>query len=717
MLGRCCRIPFFIGNPDAALKAGKRAAEIKGNAEIFALGVYASKTNRDESIDHYRKAVSIDPASLKAWVNMGNCLLDCQRIEDSIAAFNEALKLDSSCFQTLMGLSRAYGGLAKWLESLDMSKQALSLCPTSHDAAFWIGYSLHKLERKTEAINAYRAALSIPPVAAQTHLLLGSALESIGEEESAISCYGTAFSLDQSDPRPLLYSAALAHKRGDLLYAIEKYQMAVKVGTNLVTAYLGLALAFKEVGNIDKAILNFKVAIDIKPDLAYGFFELATIFNEENMLDDASILYASAFSADPELTACFFHCNDTYMKNISLMLDALRSKIASLLDNKTKIPDDDAFFLCCIYEFFERRGIEINPPPAELKYTIPSLFVSFQHSAALNDLLGVYLACRKALLPRWLVFEGVSSELLLISDYLESLRIKRNLSVQEWMLVKNYQLATASVDGNCLLSGDQLFVKTTSPDESLWLSAERFQFPDLTPALSLQESFSRKSPKLSVSQQDQSEFFRKTHLLDAQKFYIAEKDPCLHGCSELYRVHGLIIEAIAGISGLQSVVFGYYSCGIFNAGLTPNLKRYCIEPSRHHALWVTKSGIAEVLPDVPEKCVRSFDEYLSRLDLVFLDDPGSTAAVLRSILQLFEYRQCVEILQKVKGFASCLVIGDDILNEESEESILRLLSNGKRLNLCHNYQRMLSDAGWRIENKWYFHGVRYNSGIIVASSC
>ena len=99
-----------------------------------------------------------------------------------------------------------------------------------------------------------------------------------------------------------------------------------------------------------------------------------------------------------------------------------------------------------------------------------------------------------------------------------------------------------------------------------------------------------------------------------------------------------------------------------------------------------------------------------------MDDPGLTAAVISFILQLFEYEQCLEILQRVKGFASHLVVTDDILNEDSEESILRLLSNGKRMNLCHNYQRLLSDAGWRIEKKWYFYGVRYASGIIVASA-
>ena len=122
------------------------------------------------------------------------------------------------------------------------------------------------------------------------------------------------------------------------------------------------------------------------------------------------------------------------------------------------------------------------------------------------------------------------------------------------------------------------------------------------------------------------------------------------------------------------------------------------------------------MPDVPARCVRSFDEYLSRLELVSLNNSGPTVAVISFIMQLFEYEQCVEILQRVMGFATYLVVTDDILNEDFGRSVLRLLSNGKRMNLCHNYQRLLSDAGWQIDKKVSFHGVRYASGIIVSSA-
>ena len=98
------------------------------------------------------------------------------------------------------------------------------------------------------------------------------------------------------------------------------------------------------------------------------------------------------------------------------------------------------------------------------------------------------------------------------------------------------------------------------------------------------------------------------------------------------------------------------------------------------------------------------------------DDPGSSAAVISFILQMWKYVECVELLQRVKGFASHLVITDDILNTGSDQSLLRLSGDSEPLYFSHDYQRLLSDAGWTIEKKWYFHGVRYASGIIVASA-
>ena len=292
---------FYSDDPDAALIAGKKAAEINpGNAEIFfSLGVYASEKNQDEAIDYYRNAVSIDPASFKAWVNLGNCLLDSKRIEESIAAFNAAIEIDPSCFQALMGLCRTYGDLAKWLEALDMAKQALSLDPSSHDAAFWVGYSLHKLDRKKEAVNAYRVALAISPVAAQTHLYLASALEGLSEEQDALKHYELATKVDPKLSLAFTYWGALLQKGGDLGLAIKKYRQAINSDPLSVDAYLGLGVALHEDGRSDEAIPIYRRAIEIKPDFADAYLNLGIVLKEEGEVEGAVNAFAEHYRLSP----------------------------------------------------------------------------------------------------------------------------------------------------------------------------------------------------------------------------------------------------------------------------------------------------------------------------------------------------------------------------------------------------------------------------------
>ena len=63
-----------------------------------------------------------------------------------------------------------------------------------------------------------------------------------------------------------------------------------------------------------------------------------------------------------------------------------------------------------------------------------------------------------------------------------------------------------------------------------------------------------------MRRQEQSEFFRKRSIRCSEILY-GGGGSCLHGMSELYRVHGIIADTIGEIDGLKDVVdLGYYSC-------------------------------------------------------------------------------------------------------------------------------------------------------------
>ena len=107
-------------------------------------------------------------------MNIGTIYLNLKNFNESIIAFKQALKLDPSCVQALLGLSRSYVDISNWLGSLESARKALSLDPESHEAAFLVGFSLHKLDRIDYGVVADRVAVD-SPVGAQT-VYLASAL-------------------------------------------------------------------------------------------------------------------------------------------------------------------------------------------------------------------------------------------------------------------------------------------------------------------------------------------------------------------------------------------------------------------------------------------------------------------------------------------------------------------------------------------------------------
>lgn len=202
---------FFAGDADAALKAGKRAAEIRpGNAEIFfSLGVYASDTSKDEAIVHYRHAVSIDPASFKAWVNLGSCLLDCQRVEDSIAAFNEALKVESNCFEALMYLSIARLKKGELIPAAESARKAISVKPESADAYFSLANVLKEEGELEDASASYKKAIALMPDFADAYINLGIVLTEEGKFEEATDAFAEHYRL-KSIAQSVSFASALA---------------------------------------------------------------------------------------------------------------------------------------------------------------------------------------------------------------------------------------------------------------------------------------------------------------------------------------------------------------------------------------------------------------------------------------------------------------------------------------------------------------------------
>ena len=652
----------------------------------------------------------------ETWFCLGNLYMATNRPIEAIDSYVRTLRLDSSYIDAEANLEQLYFQESKWSELCQLLEQKLLLNPSNFAALANHGTSLLKLGKFRDSIAQFRSALQLSPQNPSVLFNLGSALLEFGDRAEAIVNYRSAILLKPDFAEAYSALGAIYRDNDEIEQARISFEKLIEIKPDFISAYMDLATLNKLQGKIQNAIACYRKVIDLDPGFTEAYIQLATIYHEEHRVADALNLYRIVYAKDSNQSLCVFHLSASGFVDQSSCFRELQFQIRELLNSSFTPLPEDILFLRCLWNFSNRCHTD-SDAPFVLGSDVNFGNLSSYYSKVLDHLFDLYSLCRKSLLPRWLVYEGRSKRITLLSDYLEFLNAHPGGHSEYFQLIKNYQLSLLSSSVSRLDISDHLFSLSADIDEELWLISEKYQFPELDRVLSLQDSLLEQVSHNKVTHTNQSEFFRKTHLLEAQNFYMPKRDPCLHGASELYRVHSLIARTVEELPLIQQVVdLGYYSGGIFNAGLNPSLYCYCIEPSKHHSAWLSSSGVAQELSRVCDQCVRSFDEYLARLKLVSLENNESTVVVISFALQLFDYDQCLNILKVLKGLAYYLIIADDILNEYSDESILRLLASGDRMNLCHNYSRLLQDAGWKVEKKSYFYGVRYANGIIVAKS-
>jgi tetratricopeptide (TPR) repeat protein len=171
----------------------------------FNLGVLLMKQRRlPEAEAIYRCVVQLDPTHRGAWLNLGNVLVDLDKHDDAVHAYQQV----SHCLPGIdASVPMALANLAGCLCDLDRSEEAILACrraidiePTYAPAYINLGAALDAQGRFDEAVAAYRRAIEIDPIAAKAYANLAVALRAIGALDEALAASRRAVELELSSP-------------------------------------------------------------------------------------------------------------------------------------------------------------------------------------------------------------------------------------------------------------------------------------------------------------------------------------------------------------------------------------------------------------------------------------------------------------------------------------------------------------------------------------
>jgi tetratricopeptide (TPR) repeat protein len=265
------------------------------------LGVTLMRSGRlAEALEHYQKALQINPGDADAHINLGNALLQKGNVDEAMAHYQEALEIKPDSAEACYDLGNVLLQKGKVDEAITHYQKALQIKPDYADAQNNLGNALFPKGSVDEAITHYQKALEVKPDSAKAQNNLGNALLQKGNVDEAIEHFQKALEIkpDFAEAQNNLGNALV--KGGQVDEAMAHYQKAIQLKPDYAEAHYNLANMLAKKDQLVEAIAHYKKAIQFNPDYAEAHYNLGAVFGVRGRLDEAIEQYQKAIQIKPD---------------------------------------------------------------------------------------------------------------------------------------------------------------------------------------------------------------------------------------------------------------------------------------------------------------------------------------------------------------------------------------------------------------------------------
>jgi tetratricopeptide (TPR) repeat protein len=217
-----------------------------------------------KAIDHYKKAVEIDPGYALAYASLSQTystlaswttVSPVEPLREAKAAMDRAFELDPDLADA--HVAKAYYlllGEWEWRQADEAFQLALAMNPTNPGMAYhWYGHYLSFASRNQDALDAFTAALRLDPLSALHQACLGLTQVANGDLDLADRSLQRALELAPELPIAHQWLGLLRERQGRLEEAVAAWENGALYGqrTGLFVGPLGYGYA--RLGKVEKA--------------------------------------------------------------------------------------------------------------------------------------------------------------------------------------------------------------------------------------------------------------------------------------------------------------------------------------------------------------------------------------------------------------------------------------------------------------------------------
>jgi tetratricopeptide (TPR) repeat protein len=291
------------GRMDEAMDHFQKALQINPDDAVACYNVgcvLLQKNKVDEAMDYFQKALQINPDNSEAHNNLGYALLQKDNVDEAMVHFQRALQINPDFEGAHNNLGMVLLQKGNVDEAMVHFQKALQINPDYAEAHNNLGVVLLQKGNVDEAITHYQKALEIKPDFAEAHYDFGFALCQKGSVDEGITHYKKALQIrpDYEEAHNNLGNVLL--RKGSVDEAIIQYQKALQIRPDNAKAHNNLGTAFFQKGRVDEAIAQCLKALEIKPDCVEACYTLGNALLQKGNMDEAVVYYQKALQIKPD---------------------------------------------------------------------------------------------------------------------------------------------------------------------------------------------------------------------------------------------------------------------------------------------------------------------------------------------------------------------------------------------------------------------------------
>jgi tetratricopeptide (TPR) repeat protein len=276
------------------------SVEAHATANYFAGNALLHQGRVDEAVEHFQKALALQPESAAFHGGLGAAYYKIGRVDEAINQCQKALQIDPDYAEAQFDLGCNLFQKGRVDEAIIHFQKALEIEPDFAEAHNNLGNSLLQIRRVNEAITHFQKALAIKPDYAEAHNDLGYTLFRIGRVNEAITHFQRAVAIKPDYAEAHNNLGNCLFQIGRVNEAITHFQKALAIKPDYAEAHNNLGYSLLQIGRVDEAIIHYQEALALQPKSADACECLGNAFRQKGMAAEAMACYQKAIELQPQ---------------------------------------------------------------------------------------------------------------------------------------------------------------------------------------------------------------------------------------------------------------------------------------------------------------------------------------------------------------------------------------------------------------------------------